>query len=189
MVVRVTVAAAGVGAVCAVVCAACAEASVAALRKMARDRFFTRFSVFFTKFSVWGRSVSYETLNLRSRGVGGTRTGRTMRGWDFGHRGAGLQASLRDAVRCFVVYPASELAGYCQRSLRDLSQSFLLGGEGGEGGGFAEVDAEGAFFTGVCEGYFEGVGRLGNLVGFHLGAGEVLFFVVGGAGGDVFVDD
>ncbi len=37
----------------------------------------------------------------------------------------------------------------------------LLGDEGGERGGFAEVDAESAFFADVGEGYFEGIGRFG----------------------------
>lgn len=65
----------------------------------------------------------------------------------------------------------------------------LLGDEVGEGGGFAEVDAEGAFGADVGEGYFEWVRRRGDLVGFDGGAGYVLFLVVGGAGGYVFVDD
>lgn len=39
------------------------------------------------------------------------------------------------------------------------------------------------------EGDFERFGGLAYLIGFHGSAGEVLFFVVGGAGGDVFVDD
>ena len=68
------------------------------------------------------------------------------------------------------------------------AREILLGDEVGEGGGFAEVDAEGAFGADVGEGYFERVRRRGYLVGLDGGAGYVLFLVVGGAGGDVLVD-
>jgi hypothetical protein len=53
--------------------------------------------------------------------------------------------------------------------------SQLLGGEGGEAGRLAEVDAECALVAGVGEGHFEGIRRLTDLIGFDGGAGDVLF--------------
>lgn len=64
----------------------------------------------------------------------------------------------------------------------------LLGDEIGEGGYLAEVDAESAFGAVVGESDLECVGGVGDLVGFHLSAGEILLLVVGGAWGYVFVD-
>src|SRR5580700_8298311 len=91
---------------------------------------------------------------------------------------------------------AARRAGRPRDSLRDGGATtrrrgateILLGDEVGEGGGFAEVDAEGAFGADVGEGYFERVCRRGDLVGLDGGAGYVLFLIVGGAGGDVLVD-
>lgn len=68
------------------------------------------------------------------------------------------------------------------------STFLLLGDEVGEGGCFAEVDAESAFGAVVGEGDLERVRGFGDLVGFHLSAGEILLLVVGGAGGYVFVN-
>src|ERR1700692_2722468 len=65
----------------------------------------------------------------------------------------------------------------------------LLGGEGGEGGCLAKVDAEGALVAGVGESNFEGVRGLTDLIGLDGGAGDVLFLIVGGVGSDVFIYD
>src|SRR5580704_4914833 len=69
------------------------------------------------------------------------------------------------------------------------SRTCLLGDKGNEGGGFAEINAERAFFADVGEGYFEGILSLIHLIGFHGGASDDLFFIVGGAGGYILVDN
>lgn len=62
------------------------------------------------------------------------------------------------------------------------------GGEGGEGGALAEVDAECALVSHVSEGYLERISGLANLIGLHGCADDVLFLVVSGAGSNVSVD-
>jgi len=86
-----------------------------------------------------------------------------------------------------VLRPAKD-AGLRMTVLNLGTRPSLPGDEGGERGGFTEVDAERAFFADMGEGDFERILNLVYLVGLHGCAGYVLSFVVGGAGGYVLID-
>ena len=65
----------------------------------------------------------------------------------------------------------------------------LFGDEVGEGGGFAEVDAESASGADMGEGDFECIRSLRDGVGLHGSADKILLLVVGRAGRDILIDD
>jgi len=71
----------------------------------------------------------------------------------------------------------------------NLSEANLFRGEIGERRTLADVDAERAARADVGEGYFENTGRLLDLGSFHDGAGDILLFVVGGAGCHILIYD
>src|SRR5260370_40897202 len=60
--------------------------------------------------------------------------------------------------------------------------------EVGEGGTLSEIDTQSTFGTDVGESDIERAPGFANLCGLHGTAGEVLPFIVGRTGGDVFVD-
>src|SRR5271157_3930877 len=63
-----------------------------------------------------------------------------------------------------------------------------LRGEVREGSGLADVDAQGATRADVGESYLEGFVGLGDLIGFHRRARDVLLLIVGRARSDILVD-
>src|SRR5579859_2214492 len=72
-------------------------------------------------------------------------------------------------------------------SVMRSSALLLFSGEVGERCALAEIDAQSATGADMGEGYFEGIGRLLDLGGFHGSTGDVLLLVIGGAGGDIFI--